>query len=90
VHEGTHLNLYSTDEHLVDCTALTKDADVPTRFFHVSTTQPKVSYVRVKRKGRTIAMRRVTRHVPSTWLSRFVTWDQRWHDSAPPPYSGAC
>jgi hypothetical protein len=90
VHEATHLALHSGDEHLVDCTALTHDADVATRFFGIPQTDQQVRYLPVRRNGHTVAMRRVVQSVPSAYLARFNTWDQAWHNNAPAPYSGAC
>jgi hypothetical protein len=90
VHEGEHLALSSGDEHLVDCTALTRDASIATMYFGVPSTEQHVSYVPVKRKGRTVAMRRVVSEAPSSYLARFTSWDWWWHNNAPAPYNGSC
>jgi len=91
VHEAVHLLLHSTDEHLVDCTALTQyDLPVAEQYFGISPSQQVVTHVPVRKHGRIVRWRTSTRSVPSEYLARFETYDIWHHNNRPAPYNGAC
>lgn len=91
VHESVHLLTGSTDEHFVDCTALTKDADVAEKFFAWPTTEQVYHDVVVRnKKHRIVGVRTVSTSVTSPLLTAFTSFDQGWHDAAPAPYNGSC
>jgi hypothetical protein len=91
VHEATHLALKSTDERLVDCTALKRDAAIAHSFFGWPTLDYSWKTVLVHNTaGRIIGTKQVQVKTPSTIMAAFKSYDQGWHQSAPAPQNGVC
>ena len=88
VHESKH-QAGIRDEGETDCAALAVDDDVAVKYFGYKRTDRVTSWVKTKRNGRTVYVKKVST-VPSRELARFHSWDHAFHASLPPAYQGNC